>query len=205
MLDKLLTLVARFLPERRIIIDGEIYLRRYYLWGRMPDDLADLWNCGTRPRQRLGFLRTAYLHRFEKPDADRDCHNHPWSGRSLILVGGYIEDRWTAHPSKPGAQLVRVERRPLTRMRLEPDTFHRIDSLRAPVVWTLFRIGPKVQGWGYWDARTEQFVPWRDRHADANVDIRSQRERSLERPRATRPPRRTVRAGMLGSGSGARV
>lgn len=170
MMNKLLTFIARFLPERRIMVGGEVYLRRYYLFGRMPELLADKWNCGKLPRQRLGFLRTRYLHCFEQPDDDRDCHCHPWVGKSRILSGGYVEDRWSAHPRLPASQLQTHERKPGQLVRLEPDTYHRIDKLNAPRVWSLFTAGEPVQVWGYWDARAEAFVPWYARHADVNAD-----------------------------------
>lgn len=168
MLGTILERIAAHLPERRIIIDGKLYLRRFYLWGRMPDNLADRWNCGVRPKERLWFLPTTYLHCFHAPDADRDCHNHPWPARGRILVGGYLEERWTKHPELDGAYKFFVCRNPGDRQKLDPDTFHRVSQLFAPKVWTLFWIGPYQQDWGYWDAAHHRFEPHRERHADPN-------------------------------------
>jgi hypothetical protein len=57
--------------------EGELYLRRWFIWPRKPADL--------RMVPRL------YLHKFYTGDSDRHLHDHPWSFRSLILRGGYRE------------------------------------------------------------------------------------------------------------------
>lgn len=169
-LRRILEAVAKRLPERRIVVKGELYLQRYYLFGRMPDDLAALWNCGDTPRERLGFLPTTYLHHFHRPDADRDCHNHPWHGRGVVLVGGYIEERWLGYPGNPESYKAMVVRKPFAEQNLEPHTYHRIDTLLAPTVWTLFWVGKQQQTWGYWSEDLGRHVPWRERHADSNTD-----------------------------------
>jgi len=168
--DKLLALVSRVLPERQIVIDGELYLQRFYLWGKMPPELAALWNCGTIPKQRFGSLPTTYLHCFHKPDKDRDCHNHPWHAEGRILTGGYLEERWVGHPSERGAYKVTVVRSPGDEQRLTPDTFHRVSDLLALRVWTYFSVGPYEQSWGYWCEKDNCFVHHRARHADPNTD-----------------------------------
>lgn len=158
------------LPERRIIIDGELYLQRFYLWGKMPADLAKLWNCGETPKERLGFLKTTYLHCFHLPDKDRDCHNHPWKGWGRILVGGYTEERWIGHPSNPSSFKTLIHRRQFAKQELQPNDYHRVATLDDPTVWTLFRIGDYEQSWGYWSEAERRHVPHQERHANPNED-----------------------------------
>lgn len=57
--------------------EGELYLRRWFIWPHKPKDLAMV------PR--------LYLHKFYTGDSDRHLHDHPWPFRSLILWGGYTE------------------------------------------------------------------------------------------------------------------
>jgi hypothetical protein len=57
--------------------EGELYLRRWFIWPRKPADLKMV------PR--------LYLHKFYTGDSDRHLHDHPWSFTSLILKGGYTE------------------------------------------------------------------------------------------------------------------
>lgn len=60
--------------------DGEIYLRRWYIYPRRPQFKK------LEPR--------LYLHKFYNGDRDRDLHDHPWHFSSLILWGGYWEHSW---------------------------------------------------------------------------------------------------------------
>lgn len=90
-----------------------------------------------------------YLHFFHRGDADRELHNHPWAGSSLILAGGYIEERREGEAGDTNV--------------LAPDTFHRVDLLRPDDgCWTLFTTGPKAQSWGFWDRDTGVFTEWRE-------------------------------------------
>lgn len=96
-----------------------------------------------------------YLHRFMRSDEDRELHNHPWPGRSLILVGGYLEERREAD------RVVEHVYAPGDINALEANTFHRVDLLERDC-WTLFWTGPKEQSWGFWDRDIGTFTPWRD-------------------------------------------
>jgi hypothetical protein len=91
--------------------EGELYLRRWFIYPRKPADLKMV------PR--------LYLHKFYTGDSDRHLHDHPWPFRSLILKGGYNEfsynpawKRWEAqmnaalageHPSGSISYLASVE------------------------------------------------------------------------------------------------
>src|ERR1700761_128148 len=96
---RLLTWFVDFakLPHRCITRDdGMPYLHRWYLFGE-PGGLKYFeegqremrwWQ---RPLARL--LPCTYLHRFVSSDTDEELHNPPWEATSLILAGGYREER----------------------------------------------------------------------------------------------------------------
>lgn len=129
---------AETLPKRTIDHEEGPYLSRYTL-AELPDG---------------GHL---YLHFFHRSDIDLDLHNHPWPGRSLILTGGYREER------REGDRVVeRVYRRGDVNI-LDADTFHRVDLLTPDLgCWTLFMTGPKEQSWGFWDRTTGAYTGWRE-------------------------------------------
>lgn len=97
------------------------------------------------------------LHYFHRSDEDEDLHNHPWSGRSLILIGGYEEERLS-----DDGQVVRRFFLPGDTNIIEPQTFHRVDLLSPEGCWTLFTLGKKVQDWGFWDRKLGAYWPWRE-------------------------------------------
>ena len=135
--DSLLALAEK-LPCRVIMGEQGPYLSRYTL--RELDDGGHV-----------------YLHFFHRGDADLQLHNHPWAGTSLILAGGYREER------RVGQRVEERVYRPGDVSVLEPNTFHRIDLLEPERgCWTLFSIGPRVQSWGFWDRDGGAFTPWRE-------------------------------------------
>jgi len=151
--------LARVLPRRQVHVDGELYLDRYYLWGRPPNQ--DGWEGLIVPRLRL--LPTAYLHHFHRPDGDRLCHNHPWHAMGRVLAGHYTEQRYAGHPAD-GVPTGLIKREPGEWYGITPDTFHRLARVSEGGAWTLFIIiGDKLQSWGYWDPVGKLFIPWRER------------------------------------------
>lgn len=147
MIAYLLRVLAKHLPCRRIELDGDLYLERFYFLGAKPRWTDRGW---------LTFLPAVYLHCFHRPDADRELHNHPWTtSYSLILSGGYDEERahgdaetdtgWTFWPLRIfdhtyGMGAVNTIKR---------GTFHRVSELHTPHVWTLFAHGERVGKWGF--------------------------------------------------------
>lgn len=101
--------------------------------------------------------RQVNLHHFHRSDEDPELHNHPWPGRSLILAGGYAEERLV------DGQVRRFIYLPGATNRIEPNTFHRVELL-TPVegCWTLFTLGRKEQEWGFWNRETKVYKPWRE-------------------------------------------
>lgn len=161
LLRRVLEQVSKHLPARRIVDnDGGPYLTKYYLFGKMPPEFADMWD--RRPTERLGWLNTTCLHRFYRPDMDRDCHNHPWSATGRILTGGYVEERWVGDPREDHAYLTMRCLLPGEYQQIEANTFHRIVELGDDEVWTLFRTSDKVQSWGFWVEAQDRFQPWRE-------------------------------------------
>ncbi len=114
------------------------------------------------PLTRFFLLNTrwlgVYLHRIDRPDADRECHDHPWSFVSLVLRGGYREERL-----ERGATDETVRRRFSLAFRRWADA-HRIVSVR-PSTWTLILRGRDSGVWGFWvDAGDggQRWVYWRE-------------------------------------------
>jgi hypothetical protein len=115
------------------------------------------------PKSPMGL----YLHRFHRGDGDPELHNHPWRWAvSLILSGGYSEERrQTVDPGGTWEPAVyRIIVRCLTPGMLnfiDSDDFHRVDLL-ADEAWSLFLVGPKFSGWGFWNRQTGAFTDWRE-------------------------------------------
>jgi hypothetical protein len=96
-----------------------------------------------------------YIHKFLRSDMDRELHNHPWSfGLSLILKGGYIEERLvlgtpvTSHVYLPGDWNW-----------ISPECFHRVDLITNEA-WSIILVGPRVREWGFVDRDNLTFVDW---------------------------------------------
>ena len=122
----ILTAIFTYFDRYRIIydrVDQEPYLERYYLF----------------LRDRKIFPFNIFLHRFLKSDPD-DLHNHPWSYRTLILMGGYWE--YTLEG--------KFWRGPFSYRYAPANTFHRVELDKSiPYCWTLFIPGKKIQEWGF--------------------------------------------------------
>ena len=113
------------LPCRLISRDGRPYLERYYVG-------------------RIGPV-TAYLHRFVGRDGDQETHDHRWRAVSLVLAGGYTEERARLNGDQP--PLIRLRRvRWVNALALH--SLHRIAET-APDTWTLFLHGPHRKRWGF--------------------------------------------------------
>ncbi len=93
---------------------------------------------------------TIRLHRIRREDADPDPHDHPWSFVSLILWGGYREERpyWMSRWLRRGQ---------INRFRAA--SVHRIVEV-LPNTWTLVVSGRKVRSWGF--HTPDGVVPWRE-------------------------------------------
>lgn len=152
--------LLNLLPHDTIMVGGKPYLTRYFLTGT--------------PERALGEGRTIRIHHFHQSDQGRDLHSHPWTGWSLILKGGYIEERM-GEPVKikiPVGTRYETATFPTTFCRyvlpgninrIGLDDFHRaelIDPVKG--CWTLFFTGRRVQDWGFADKKTGIYQSHKD-------------------------------------------
>lgn len=151
--------------------DGEVYL--------------DRWGIG---HDRIGGV---LLHRMEAPDPGADLHDHPWTFVSIVLWGGYIEQRALSREAPFFAQLAErhggctrgiIEERRLGSVRvMRLDECHTITALRHRRCWTLVIKGPRRRLWGFYlpdgympEARYDATVraERRDLWSDQNEKVR---------------------------------
>lgn len=145
---------------------SEVYMERYWVFNAYDraTNKPKFWWCPWSIR----------VHYIRREDRDRDCHDHPWNARTIILRGGYTEER-----------LVRIEdlgetigHRPLVVLddgrfavakrffRKPGDTatlgfgeYHNIREVGPDGAWTLFISGPWRGIWGFLVNGIK--VPWR--------------------------------------------
>ena len=133
--------VARRVRKRLRRFDGQVHMDR---WG------FEL--------ERVGGV---FVHRLTAPDPSLDLHDHPWWFASLVLVGGYREQRALCRdapllaeladsPGGGGERGVAGHRAcgSLKVMRL--DECHRIVRLDGRACWTLVVHGPHRRRWGFY-------------------------------------------------------
>lgn len=161
------------LPKRTITRDdGKPYLERWYLCGE-PGGLKYFGEGQQTMRwwqKALTWLPCTYLHRFVASDDDEELHNHPWEATSLILAGGYVEERRLhVEPYTPHKDVIPIVRkrtilqefRPGMRNYIFADTFHKVTLLEEDA-WTVIVCGKKVSSWGFWSPRTGVFLHWKE-------------------------------------------
>lgn len=120
--------------------DGDLYLRRFYLYPRSKrrhePDSEDSW------KQRFSIK----LHKICRSDEDRDLHDHPWWFISLILKGGYLEETPDGSRVYGRGSLI----------------FHHATDLHKLTVplptWTLVVTGRRLRTWGF--QTRDGWVPW---------------------------------------------
>lgn len=137
--------VYRRLTLRRA--DGRIYLNR---WGLSHD--------------RIGGV---LLHRMDAPDPGIDLHDHPWWFASVILWGGYTEERAETRQAPAlaaeaaaidvyagrrtlGTRGIQSRRRWLSVRTMRLDECHTITHLNRHVSWSLVVRGPRRRRWGFY-------------------------------------------------------
>jgi len=130
------------------------YLSRWYVLGD-PED-----GKGGRPARALSL----FVHCIHRSDDDQALHNHPWLWSvALFFRGGYCEERRVDYPDL-GTRVVRRLVLPGMLNVIRGDDFHRVDLFGGQVgperaSWSIFRAGPKKQGWGFWDRVTGSYWP----------------------------------------------
>jgi hypothetical protein len=108
------------------------------------------------------------IHHIMREDNDRDLHDHPWNARTIILRGGYTEQRLLQHddPVLLGRRLPAglqateyIDRHPGETASLRYGEYHRIDSVAVGGAITLFITSPYKGTWGFLVNGVK--VPWR--------------------------------------------
>lgn len=137
--------------------DGQTYLER---WGV--------------EHPRIGGV---FLHKIGSSDPGIDLHNHPWRFLSVVLSGGYWEERETtegairrARAAERQGNSVRGDqqyRKRWTSKWFDLHECHRIVDVE-PHTWTLVLHGPKVRSWGFF--LPTGFVFWWDDTVDRRRD-----------------------------------
>ena len=114
--DSLIQFTAK-LPCREIIIDGNVYLRRYFV-------------------NIDGVGRQTWLHQILLPDTGRALHTHPWYANSRVISGGYSEEILMPE-GKRDFKYYRVGDFNI----IEPTTIHRIAEVKE-FTWTELTVAP---------------------------------------------------------------
>ncbi len=116
--------------------DGSVYMERFWLIrSRGPK-----WGWGVR------------IHHIVTADSLREMHDHPGSFLSVVLKGGYVEER----PADPRCvDWEGVEPRTLTARGVGSVAFRRATDRHTILsvqdeTWTLFITGPSRQWWGFY-------------------------------------------------------
>jgi hypothetical protein len=128
-----LRLYAYTRPCADIAIDGELYMRRWFLTSRPPPESDETGTPGW------------YLQRIYREDRDRRLHCHPWTKATTRILRGRYEERREDEQD----DYVHFIRDTGDTYTLWPTTYHRITCV-WPNTWTLFHAGPKTgNGWGF--------------------------------------------------------
>ena len=123
--------------------DGtETYMGRWWL--------LNPYASGTYEATWPWFPWSIRIHHIKRPDMDRDLHDHPWSARTIILHGWYVEERLFTERTLIRGQTSLIKH----------NHFHRIDRVSPGGVFTLFITGKKVNSWGFLVNGVK--VPWRE-------------------------------------------
>lgn len=139
MLDFLSNLLAIFIPHRDIVIDGELYLRRFFLTPR-------------------GWKKRLFLHHIRKSDAGRWLHDHPWDFTSFALWGWYTETV-PAPGYDPASRWTIRHHHWLRPHRYKAEDIHQVIVPEGKQAVTLCIVGPTRRVWGFWTR--EGWVDWR--------------------------------------------
>lgn len=143
--------------------DGRWALRCRRLRLLRPDGRVALERWGLELRALGGI----FVHRIDAPDPGPDLHDHPWWFASLVIRGGYSEERapirlatqWNQLAEKHevgrkwrGPRGVIRERRRWSLRSIRLDECHRIVLVQRPT-WTLVVHGPHRRQWGFYTPR----------------------------------------------------
>jgi hypothetical protein len=144
--DKLIE-IAKRTPDYHIVgDDGSTYMARYWLFNPI---------AGQKRKYPL-IPFSIRIHHIIRADRDRHLHDHPWSARTWILDGWYIEgrDEWVDEILEDEGECfhkktVWYRRAPGDTARLGFKQYHRIAQVADGGAWTLFVFGRYRGTWGF--------------------------------------------------------
>lgn len=109
------------------------------------------------------------VHHILRSDEDLDPHNHPWPFVSIILFGGYWENRpvFNEYDDSEIVGYTRVWHGPGSILFRRATDFHYLELPEGKTAWTLFITGKWIHTWGFLvetphSAERSEFMPWRD-------------------------------------------
>jgi hypothetical protein len=126
--------------------DGsDTYMVRLWLFNAYPNegDTAG-WERWQRSWRR--HVPSVRIHHILRADDDDHMHDHPWNARTIVLRGGYEEERPITRRDE--ARTVHWRARGYTG-RLLFGQYHRISHVPPEGVWTLFTTWQKRGTWGF--------------------------------------------------------
>lgn len=111
----------------------------------------------------------ARVHHILRSDNDRHFHDHPWPFVTIILRGGYFEQRPVLDAAGRVVRVVERWHGPGSVLFRRAQDWHKLRLPEGATAWTLFVTGPHRQGWGFnVDGRK---VPWREYVGEAGSDF----------------------------------
>lgn len=119
--------------------DGQdVYMRRFWLFNPYERD-------GSYGKVWWGrWLPSIRLHQIMRADTDRHLHDHPWNARTIILSGGYVEEReQTRHDVGIYGRCAGDT------ATLKFGEFHRISYIPNGGTWTMFITWRYRGTWGF--------------------------------------------------------
>src|SRR5258707_107350 len=118
--------------HKDIIKGGILYLRRHFF------------------SPNIHWLPRIYLHLINRPDGDRDPHDHPGWFITIPLWGGYWEEIYDTFDQVRN-HAPRVHFSKLWWPAFRRATFtHKLTKLPRGRAWTLVLFGPNRRTWGFW-------------------------------------------------------
>lgn len=147
-------------PHKHLVDqNGSLYMGRWHLIDEYDYSTEHRWadsrgNVHTTPisggrnkvsklLQKLTGYWSARLHHINRPDHDRDLHNHPFEYRTFVVRGWYTE----VYLNAQGVEVTRTIRAGQTVH--SGGTFHRITAVSPGGVWTVFVMSKNTGKWGF--------------------------------------------------------
>ncbi len=138
---------AQKTPYTHIYKNGKPYMERYWLFNPYYVGKAD-----QEASKYPWFPWNIRLHWIRQTDQDKHMHDHPWNARTIILRGGYVEERQdiaALASGESGDKRFSIPRPAGSTARIRYGMYHRITHLQAGGAWTLFISGPYQGTWGF--------------------------------------------------------